>query len=200
MEARFEIGLVEAWESHLGVHGDEERVEILGVVVLVFETRDGFTSSGDRGAEINANVVFAGPDAARRELDVAVFDFGGNGVAINGEIHNGAFAKIEENSGGRIGMKSEIFMPGCRWRMGRERKPEAVANVGKSCGALAGEFARNALGRRGGEKIAGDGDRKKSEEDAHKRKKFTRLAGASDMVIFSARPAPWLEGRSMMLR
>lgn len=75
LKAAFEIGLIETGERHVSVHRDKEGVQILGIVVFVFETGDGFTRGSDGCGEIHAHGIVAGADSAGGELDVAVFDF-----------------------------------------------------------------------------------------------------------------------------
>lgn len=148
MEAGFEIGLVETGESHFGVHGDEERVEIFGVVVFVFEARDGFSGGGDGSREVDRDSVFASLDGTGWELDVAVIDFSWHCDAVDGEIRYSAFAKIEKNVGGRVGMKSEIFVAGSRRSVRNKREDQMIAYVRELRGTLAREITRNAVGRR----------------------------------------------------
>ena len=155
MEAGFEVGLIEAGESHFGIHGDEEGVEIFGVVVFVFEARDGFCGLGDGSIEVDGDSIFSGADGTGRKLDVSVLDFCGDGDAVDDEFCRRAFAEIEENGSGRIGMELQIFVSRGRGRVGREREAEVVAEVGKLRGALAGEVAGNAVGRRSGMQDAG---------------------------------------------
>lgn len=81
-----------------------------------------------------------------------------------------------------------------------ECEVEVVADIGQLRGALAGELARNAVGRRRGEQIASGRECEERDEQAHQRKKFTRLAAGSDTEIFSAKLATCLAERSMMLR
>ena len=52
MKAPFQIRLVEARKSHLRIHGNKERVEVLGVVVFVFKARDSFSRRSYRSSEI----------------------------------------------------------------------------------------------------------------------------------------------------
>ena len=154
MEAALEIGLIETRKSHFGVHGNEERVEIFGVVVFVFELCDSFSGGGDWSGEIHADGVFAGVYGVAGKFDMAVLDFCGDPDAIDGEVVDRSFAKIEKNGCGGTGMKLKFFVAGCGWRMRREREPEMIANVRKLAGALAGQFAWNAVGRRCGKQIA----------------------------------------------
>jgi len=155
MEAAFEIGLIETRERHVRVHGDEERIEIFGVVVFVFEARDGFTCRGDRSSEIHADSIFAYMDGARGELTMAVFDFCRDGDAVDDEICQGTLAKIKKNRSGRAGTKLKVFVAGCGRRAGREREAKMIANIGKLRGTLAREFARDAVGRRRSQQIIG---------------------------------------------
>ncbi len=147
--------MIETRERHFGVHGNEERVEILGVVVFVFESRDGFSGGGDGSGEIHADGVFACVDGACGELDMAVFDFCGDRDAVDGEICYGTFAKIEKNRRGSAGMKLKVFVAGCGRRAGSEREAKMIANVGKLRGTLAREFARDAFGRRRRQQVVG---------------------------------------------
>lgn len=155
MEAAFEIGLIETGEGHVRVHRDEERIEILGVVVFVFEARDGFTGRGDRSSEIHADSVFAYVHGTWGELDVAIFDFRRDRDAVDDEICQGTLAKINKNRSGRAGTKLKVFVAGCGRRAGSEREAKMIANIGKLRGALAREFARDAVGRRRSQQIIG---------------------------------------------
>ncbi len=148
MKTGFKIGLIETGKSHFGVHGDEERVEIFGVVVFVFEARDGFSGWSDGSSEIDGDSVFASLDGTGGELDVAVINFCGDGDVVDREFCQGAFAKIQKNGGGRVGMKSEIFVAGSRRRVRNEREDQMIAYVRELRGTLAREITRNAVGRR----------------------------------------------------
>src|ERR1043166_5591650 len=58
-EARLQVGLVEAGEGRARVRGDEERVDVLGVVLAVEVARDGATRSADGRVEVQLDGVRA---------------------------------------------------------------------------------------------------------------------------------------------
>src|SRR5207247_10810090 len=76
MESAFQIRLVKTGKGHISVHGDKQRVEVLGVVVLVFKASDGFPRRGDRGSEIHADLIFAAMHGIDRQLQMTVVQIG----------------------------------------------------------------------------------------------------------------------------
>ena len=85
LEAAFEVGLIEAGESHAGVHGDEEGVEVFAAVVFVFEAGDGFAGCSDVGGEFRFDGVGAGMKRSGGQDEVAVVDGGGNLYSVQRE-------------------------------------------------------------------------------------------------------------------
>src|SRR5580698_6113927 len=92
-------------------------------------------------------------------------------------------------------------------RAGNEREPEVIANVRKLRGALPGEFAGNAVGRRSGQQIAGDQECEENQKSAHGKKESTRWIGvreefncaAHSRAEYDATPA-WPYGNARVLK
>ena len=129
MESAFQVRLVKAGKGHISVHGDKQRVEVLGVVVLVFKASHGFPRRGDRGSEIHADLIFAAMHGIDRQLQMTVVHFCGNRDAVDDQVRGGSIPEVEQKGAGKTGMKLQVLMAGDRWSMRSERKAKMVAKV-----------------------------------------------------------------------
>src|SRR5690348_15802761 len=144
----FQIRLIEARKGHLRVHGNKQSVNVLRVVVLVLEARDGFSGCSDRRREIQADRVFSGMDGAGGQLNVPAFDYRLNQGAVDGDVCCRTFAKIQKNRSGNVGVKLQILVARRGGRVGSQCEAQVVPDVGELSGPLAGEFTGDAVGRR----------------------------------------------------
>src|SRR6266567_1108806 len=145
METAFQVGLIETGKSHFGVHGNKKRVEVLGVVVFVLETSDGFSGRSDGRGEIEADYILTGLNCVCRQLDVAAFYFCGNRQAIDREVRHCSFAEVEQNGAGRIGAEAKLFVAGGGRRVRGKRKAKLIANARNLGGSLPSQVPRNAI-------------------------------------------------------
>ncbi len=59
-ESGLQVGLVEAWKGHAGIHGDEQSVKVFAAVVLVFVARDGLAGGSGVAGERESEGVLTG--------------------------------------------------------------------------------------------------------------------------------------------
>src|SRR5215472_12657866 len=155
MEAAFQIGLIETGKGHLRIHGDKERVEVLGVVIFVFKASDGFSGWGNGGGEIDDNDILTGMNHVCRQLDVAVVYFYGNSDTVDGGIRRSSLAEVEQNGAGKTGAEAELFVTRDGRRVRGDREAKLVANVGNLSGALASKVTRDSVRQLCRHRIAG---------------------------------------------
>ena len=149
-EAGLDVGLVKAGERHAGVHGDEEGIDVLGVVVAVEVADEGAAGRGDRAFEGGDDGVLSGAQDLGRDFDVAARDPRRELGAVDREAEQLALAVVEQERGLAGQCEGEARAAGHVRSARREGEAEAVAEVGYECGAFAGERARDAFGRCGG--------------------------------------------------
>ena len=134
--------MVEAGEGHAGIHGNEEGVEIFGVVFLVLVAGDGGAGGGDAGGEAEVDGIEAGVEVGGEEEKVAVGKGGVDARSVELGGGEGAVAEVEGEIGGglmRIESKGEDLVRGDAGGVGREGEVKAVADVREARCAVGGE-------------------------------------------------------------
>src|SRR5436305_1829985 len=121
MEAALQVRLVKAREGHAGIHGHEQRVEIFGVVVLVFKPGNGLTGRGDGRGEIQADRIVPCLKQVRCKLNVSVLDGGRLRLAVEHQAGESALPKIKKNRCGLLQPKVNLLNSGARRRSRYER-------------------------------------------------------------------------------
>jgi len=167
-EAAFQVGLIETGKSHFGVHGNKKRVEVLGVVVFVLETSDGFSGWRDGRGEIETDHIFTGMNHVGRQLDVAVIYFCCHSDAVNAEVRGGAFTEVEQNGAGGTCAEAKLLVAGGGRRMWNKRKAKLIANIRDLDGTLASQVTWNAIGRRGDQTAGCQKPKNGSKKHAHR--------------------------------
>ena len=137
-EAGLQVGLVEAWKSHARVHRDEEGVDVLIVVVAVFVAREGFAGRRDVAGECQLEFI-AGQERGSGKIEMAVFERGGNVLAVERGRGDCAVAVVEcEVAAARVGEGEGLLARdgGAVWR---EVEAQRVMQVGEPCSAGGGK-------------------------------------------------------------
>jgi hypothetical protein len=95
-EARLQAWLVKARKGHAGVHGNEQGVKVLRVVVVVVVAGDRLACRRNTGLELGLNRVLAGAQPLGRKLNVPILSAYLNNSTVYLEGADRAVAEVEQ--------------------------------------------------------------------------------------------------------
>src|SRR5258708_18067792 len=145
MKPGFYVGLVKTWKRHIRVHGDEQSVDVLTAVVLVFKTGDSFACGSHRRGKVHDNLVLSGAQSARGQFDVAIRHARRDGRAVDYQMLNSSLAKIEHDWRRCYQPKTHLFMTASVGSMRRKRIAQPIPHIRDLLRPLPGQITGNAF-------------------------------------------------------
>ncbi len=146
-ETRLQVRLIKAWEGHVGVHGDEERVEILAAIFLVTVARDRRAARSDTRRKRKLDGVLPCTQLSGGQPQVALGHGGLNLDPVEPDGLERAIAEVEPKiaaaGGAGLNRKAQHFMAGHGCRVFPERKIELVADLRHPRPSLGRQFPGN---------------------------------------------------------
>src|SRR6185312_12701039 len=113
-ELSFQIRLVEAGERHAGVHGNEERVDVLATIVLVLISSKSFSRRRNRRDEVEGNAVLSLSEFFYGKQNVSVLGLNGNFTAVYSKIAGAALAIVQQKRRRRFHFEGKFLVSaGC---------------------------------------------------------------------------------------
>src|SRR6185312_537959 len=142
-ESSFQIRLIEAGKGHAGIHRNEERVDVLAAIVLVFILSKSLSGWRNRRDEVEGNVVFSSSEFFFGQQNVSILALNRSFCVIYSQVARNALTIVEQKRSRRLQFERKFLVSGGCSCMSHEREGKTIANVGYETCAFSRQFPRN---------------------------------------------------------
>ena len=132
--------MVETRKRLTGVHRNEKRIEVLGTVLRIADSRDCAVCGRDPRFEIEVNLVCARAEVGPGNRQVAVLLAKRLGRAVDFHVAGGAVTVIEYQRAGRFQIEPDRDMPGHGRGLLLQLHLQPIPDIGDEKSPVAGQI------------------------------------------------------------